>query len=93
MLKYLLVILVGALLGTGAVAANADDAVLLAQTDVQEKKKKDRRVCKKQKVTGSRIKEKVCRKESEWKRINEAARQNVEDARDVSNRNLGSPDA
>lgn len=51
--------------------------------------KKDRRVCKRERVTGSRIPEKVCRKESEWERIAERARENVERAREGGDRAVG----
>ena len=84
MLNRLVVLLLVAVLGTGwSVASHASEPVQLAQADAKKekaKKKKDKRVCRKVRTTGSRIPERVCRKESEWKRIEDNARENVEEA-------------
>ena len=55
-------------------------------------KKKDRRECRKVRSTGSRIPERVCRRESEWRRIEENSRQSVEDSLERSRRDTNSLD-
>ncbi len=60
-----------------------------ARAEQKKAKQKDRRVCKRQKVTGSRIPERVCRKQSEWTRIQDRARENVERTREGSDRAIG----
>lgn len=84
-----------------AVSTTADSGTLqLAQVDeaadskakakvAKQDRKKDKRVCKRQKVTGSRIAERVCRKQSDWDRIRDQARESVEYAKEKSSRSVG----
>lgn len=55
--------------------------------DKQQKKKKDKRVCKRVAVIGSRIPEKVCRKQSQWDRMAQQSREEVDRSNDGSARN------
>ena len=92
LLSFLLAFTVA--LGMTQFAHANEQTILLASDDKAEKakKKKDKRVCRRIKVTGSRIKERICQKESEWKRQEEIARENVNQTFEESNRSLGSPD-
>ena len=67
-------------------AAYADDK----QAD--SKANPEKRVCKRVKVTGTRIKEKVCRKQRDWDALREESRETVDRARDGGNQNLGGGD-
>lgn len=78
----------------------AETPVLLAQADAQatakaekeKKKAKNKRVCRYVRETGSRIRERVCRKQKDWDRLEEASRENVERAYEGSNRNTAGGD-
>ncbi|MEM7100977.1 MAG: hypothetical protein AAF541_22145 [Pseudomonadota bacterium] len=78
-----------AVLGLQNVAAQAP--LLVAQVDQKAakdaKKAKNKRVCRYVRETGSRIRERVCRKQKDWDRMEERAKENVRDAYDGSNRN------
>ena len=64
--------------------------ITFAQADENKvKKAKDKRVCRRIKVTGSRIKERICRKQSQWDQLEEAARENVQQSYEGSRRNVG----
>ncbi len=76
-------------------ADSADEPLLLAQgaDDVErpakkekKKKKKDKRVCKRVRSTGSRIPERICRKQSDWDRITKESRESVERSYEGSGR-------
>ena len=82
-------------------AAAADPAqasvkpVLLAQVDAEvkeKKKKKPKRECRRVRVTGSRVKERVCRSPEEWGRIDDSVRENVDRAFEGSTRATGGGD-
>ncbi len=93
---FLLVILL-ALLTSGAVQAQAPgEPGLLAQVDTEvkeKKKKKPKRECRRVRVTGSRVKERVCRTPEEWGRVDDSVRENVDRAFEGSSRATGGSDA
>ena len=45
----------------------------------------DRRVCRRVQVTGSRVKERVCRTQRDWDRLTEESRETVDKAREGGN--------
>ena len=65
------------------------DAQTVAQTEKEKKKAANKRVCRYIRETGSRIRERVCRKQKDWDRIEEQAREDVQRAYEGSNRNTG----
>ncbi len=62
------------------------------QTTADKEKAQNKRVCRYVRETGSRIRERVCRKQKDWDRIEERAKENVDRAYDGSNRNTGGGD-
>ena len=91
MRRMILVVFVSVLTVGGATSVSAQAPLLVAQVDSEAAKKakkaKNKRVCRYVKETGSRIRERVCRKQKDWDRIEERAKENVRDAYDGSNRN------
>ncbi|MEM7081079.1 MAG: hypothetical protein AAF513_20890 [Pseudomonadota bacterium] len=65
--------------GTGA----ADDK------ETKKEKKKDKRVCKRVAVIGSRIPERICRRQSDWDRMEAQSREELDRANDGSARSVG----
>ena len=81
--RVIVLVVVAALIAGWSATNHASEPVQLAQADAKKEKaakKKDKRVCRKVRTTGSRIPERICRRESEWKRIEDNARENVEEA-------------
>ena len=73
--------------------APASDPSLVAQAEQENKevkKKKEKRECRRVRQTGSRIASRVCKKPSEWARINESSQEAVRRSVDGSHLNTGS---
>jgi len=78
--------------------AASTEPTLLARAEVAQaeqdnkeaKPKKEKRECRRVRQTGSRIASRVCKKPSEWARINESSQEAVRRSVDGSNRNTGS---
>ena len=71
------------LIAQATAASKADEK---AQKKAQ-KKEKNKRVCRYIKETGSRIKERVCRKQKDWDRLEERGRESAERAKEGGTRN------
>lgn len=91
----LLFVVVTVFCGMAVVASpyawSASEATQIAQVDEaqaekERSKKKNKRVCKRVKTTGSRIPERVCRKQSEWDRMRDNARENAQQTFNERNR-------
>ncbi len=84
------VLSLGLLMPVGVQAQGPSVPGLLAQADTEvkekTKKKKSKRECRRVRVTGSRVKERVCRTPEEWGRIDDSVRDNVDRAFEGSTR-------
>ncbi len=72
----------GVFMATATLAASASliavsPANAAEQDESVQVKKDDELVCKRFAVTGSRVKQRVCRTEAQWERIAEAGRRNA----------------
>ena len=76
-----------AILAAPSVALAQADQQAVAQTEKEKKKAANKRVCRYVRETGSRIRERICRKQKDWDRIEEQAREDVDRAYEGSNRN------
>ncbi len=79
---------------------SSQEPILLAQVDQgaeeaaeKSKKSKPKRECRRVRVTGSRVKERVCRSPEEWERVDRSVRENVDRAFEGSNRNTTGGDS
>ena len=79
------------IVAAAGVAQASVEPQLLAQVDaeVKEKKKKPKRECRRVRVTGSRVKERVCKSPEEWGRVDDNVRENVDRAFEGSTRATG----
>ncbi len=80
--------------------ASSKAPILLAQVDQnaeqaaeQTKKSKPKRECRRVRVTGSRVKERVCKTPEEWGRVDRNVRENVDRAFEGSTRNTAGGDS
>lgn len=75
----MLLLLLSPMLPRDAVAAEADTDQAAVEASP------DRRVCRRIEVTGSRVKERVCRTQRDWDRLTEESNETVDQARERGN--------
>ena len=105
-MNKILLLFLSFVLAAGAAQSSMAQDMLLAAANAETVKAEGERVrkkkigalslrnreCRKVRSTGSRIPERVCRRESEWRRIEENSRQSVEDSLERSRRDTNSLD-
>ena len=73
-------------------ALSAMPTVSVVADEAKKEKSENKRVCKRVKVTGSRIKERICRTQRDWDHIAEESQETLQRNRDSRSVNTGGGD-
>ncbi len=89
MKSFLAICAAALLLSFSQVAVAAGEGEKAKDKQAQEKQAQEKRVCKRVRVTGSRIREKVCRTQRDWDHLAEESQETLRKQRESRSVNTG----